>query len=93
MAETTYSGDVCYQDGWHMSVVKDAAGHDVPGERLFLEDDGSYRLAVDGDLSWHDRHHQRFVNVVMEDGSQSEQVSAEEFAAIQDLLKQKRGEV
>jgi len=48
---------------------------------------------VDGDLSWHDRHHQRFVNVVMEDGSQSEQVSAEEFAAIQDLLKQKRGEV
>jgi hypothetical protein len=47
-----YTGPVCYQDGWHWTATP--AG---PGERLVLEDDGSYRLATAADQSWHDRHH------------------------------------
>jgi hypothetical protein len=59
----TYTGDVCYQDGWHWTVVKDEAGDDTPGEKLTLGDDGLYRPAVDGDLSWHDQHHQQFAEI------------------------------
>lgn len=83
---------VCYQDGWHWSVVADENGNDVPGEKLFLDDDGSYRPAVDGDVSWHDRKHQRFVTVEMEDGAQPGlSVSPDELVAIQALLAERRG--
>lgn len=68
MASSAYKGPVCYQDGWHYTVVKDSAksaefpdGHDVPGEKLYMEDDGTFRLAAGGDLSHHERHHQKFL--------------------------------
>lgn len=57
-----YEGVVCYQDGWHMSVDED----DAPDRKLYLDDDGTYRFAVDGDLSWHERKHKRFATVQME---------------------------
>ena len=87
MADTaTYTGDVCYQDGWHMSIVD---GN--PGVRLYLNDYGSYREAADGDLSWHDRHHQRFASFVVSDGEPALQVSADELAEIRKLLDERRG--
>lgn len=83
---------VCYVDGWHYSVVEGADGNDVPGERLVLEDDGTYRLAADDDTnSWHDRKHQQYVNVVMEDSSDGVRVTPSELAAINELLAQLRG--
>lgn len=47
----SYDGPVCFQDGWHCAVDENGD----PGERLFLDDDGTYRLAEDGDKSWNDR--------------------------------------
>lgn len=72
-----------YEDGWHYS---------DSGTRLYLEDDGSSRPAVEGDLSWHERHHQEYVHVAMEDAPQPGLgVSAEEFEAIQQFLRERRG--
>lgn len=87
----TYEGAVCYLDGWHWSVVEAADGSTEPGERLFLDDDGTYRLAAADDLSWHERKHQGFASVVMEDGAQQTRVTAEEFAAVQQMLEERRG--
>lgn len=82
---------VCYQDGWHYSVVTDENGNDVPGERLVLEDDGSFRLATEDDInSWHDRKHQQFASVVMEDQSEGLRVTAEEMAIIQETIRKIR---
>lgn len=61
---SSYEGPVCYADGWHMSVDEDGN----PADRLFLGDDGTYRLAEEGDESWHDRKHGQFVQVELEDG-------------------------
>lgn len=88
----SYTGPVCYVDGWHCTVGKNENNEDVPGERLVLEEDGSYRLATEEDESHHDRHHQSFVNIEMEDGSEAVQVNPEEYAAIQEMLRQRRGE-
>lgn len=75
-----------------------AHSHEVPDQRLVLEDDDEgnsrYRLATDADTrSWHERKHRRFANIVLEDGVQPGlQVTQDEYEAIQELLKQKRGE-
>jgi hypothetical protein len=73
---STYEGPVCYADGWHLSVDEDGN----PGDRLFLDDDGTYRLAEDGDESWHDRKHGQFVQVELEDG-QTQSVSRADWEA------------
>lgn len=86
-----YTGAVCYQDGWHYTVVQDAAGHDQPGDRLFLDDDGSYRLAVDGDASWHDRKHRGYAMLIPEDGGKGVAVSSDELKAVEELLRERRG--
>lgn len=83
---------VCFLDGWHYAVVQDADGADVPGDRLVLEDDGSYRLATDADTeTWHDRKHIRYATVELEDGTASVRVTAEEMEAIRQMLDEKRG--
>lgn len=88
MADGTYSGDVCYVDGWHHSV--DDVGD--PGERLVLEDDGTYRFATDADTeSWHDRKHRGYVLVDVGEMHKSVPVSSEEMDAIQKLLDERRG--
>lgn len=87
----TYEGPVCFQDGWHYSVVPDGNGGDVPDARLFLEDDGTYRLAEDSDASWQDRKHAAYQILVPEDGTPAVAVTSEEMAAIQELLNQRRG--
>lgn len=81
---------VCYRDGWHWSVVPDADGNDTPGVRLFLDDDGEYRVAAEEDASWHERKHERFATVEMADGGAGLRVSAEEMAEIQLLLAERR---
>lgn len=73
---SVYEGPVCYADGWHHAVDEDGN----PGDRLFLEDDGTYRTAVDGDESWHDRKHGQFVQVAFEDG-QAQTVTRAEWDA------------
>ena len=86
-AGDTYTGDVCYQDGWHWSVVDGD-----PGERLFLADDGTYHVAADTDLSWHDRKHQRFASFVVGGGDTPVlQVTPDELAEIKKLLDERRG--
>jgi hypothetical protein len=75
-----------------------AHSHQVPDQRLVLEDneDGSlsrYRLATEADTrSWHDRKGKRAVGIVLTapDGEQV-QVDADEMAAIQALLDERRG--
>lgn len=55
---------VCYRDGWHWTVETDDDGNDVPGKKLVLEDDGSFRPATKADTeSWHNRKHERFATV------------------------------
>lgn len=134
MDGAVYTGQVCYQDGWHHTVVTDqddrvrcvaiAAAHltharkrgtpeqiadaensvalakshsyDTPGERLFLDDTDPgnpfYRLAVDGDQSWHDRKHRQFSLIEMESGAPAVQVNADEMAAIKKMLDDRRGQ-
>lgn len=85
---TTYTGDVCYRDGWHYAVDGDG----LEGERLVCENDGSYRYASDADTdSWHDRKHGQFVTISPEAGGEGVTVSAEEMQAIQAFLEQRRG--
>lgn len=89
----SYTQRVCFLDGWHYSVKDDGNGGEIPDERLVLEDDGSYRVATDADTeSWHDRKHTRFATVEMEDGAAGVRVSPDEFEAIQQLLRDWRGE-
>lgn len=77
MAAKPYTGPVCYvghdhesadgrelKGGWHYTIVEHADGHEMPGDRLVLDEDGSYRYATSSDQSHHERHHQRFVEVV-----------------------------
>lgn len=91
MATELYDGPVCYFDGWHYTVVAGGGG-DVPGARLVLEDDGSYRIAAPEDTeSWHDRKHAAFTLVVPEGGVASVVVSAEEMVAVAELLAERRG--
>jgi len=85
------SQKVCFVDGWHHEVVQDADGNDVPGARLVLEDDGSFRPATDDDTnSWNERKHQRFADVVMEDGSGGMRVTPEEMIVIQETIRKIR---
>lgn len=72
-----YAGPVCYAEGWHMTVNENGD----PGDRLVLQDDGTYRLAQDGDESWHDRTHGQFVSVEFEDGHAAQVVSKDEWDA------------
>lgn len=71
---------------------------EMPGERLHLEDteDGSqsrYRLATDADTkSWHDRKHGQYAQIAFEDGTPGLTVTAEEMAAIQQFLEQRKGD-
>lgn len=82
---------VCFLDGWHYAVVQDADGADVPGDRLVLEDDGTYRLATDEDTeSWNDRKQERFATVQMEDGT-AVRVTADEMEAVKAMLEERRG--
>ena len=90
MAKRAYTGAVCYLDGWHHTVTKDANGDDTPGERLVLEDDGTYRPATEQDLSWHDRKHTSFTLVVPDGGKPAVAVTADEMAAIQSMLDERR---
>lgn len=84
---STYTGPVCYQDGWHYAVVTDpATGYDVVGERLYLDDNGTYRVAVDGDESWSDRKHERYALLVPADGSPMVSVTPDEMTAVQKVL-------
>lgn len=78
-----YTGPVCYLDGWHRAV-------DADGDKLYLEDDGSYRFAVDGDESWHDRKHVDFATVKLEDGSDGIRVDADELDAVKEFLEGRR---
>lgn len=93
MSAPYYEGPVCYQDGWHRTVDSDAEGHEVPGERLHLEDtaDGigfRYRLATDDDVrTWHERKHQAFVTVTLEDGTPGVAVTQEQLDRIQQMLE------
>lgn len=89
----TKADRVCYQDGWHYSVVLDADGNEVPGEKLVLLDSGKYRPATDADTeSWHDRKHEKYATVVMEDTAVGLRVNAEEMEAIKAMLAERRGE-
>lgn len=87
-----YSGSVCFADGWHWSVVPAADGGEQPDAKLVLDDQGVYRFAADNDSSWHDRKHKRFARVEMEGGQTGVDVSPDEFAAIQELLRERRGD-
>ncbi len=87
-----YEGSVCYLDGWHWSVVDDGAGGERPDRPLYLEDDGTYRFAIDGDESWHDRKHETFTTVEPSDGSPGLRVSPDELAFIKEKLAERRGE-
>lgn len=81
MSDETYDGPVCYQDGWHHSVVDDEHGGQMPDRKLYLDEEtGTYRFATDGDQSWHDRHHQR-LTVVAVGGGLGEPRTPEEFEA------------
>lgn len=80
-----YTGSVCYVDGWHYTVDTDEHG-DHPGVPLFLNDDGTYRYATDGDESWHERKHQRYTLLVPEDGSPMVSVTPEQMAEVQKIL-------
>lgn len=92
-AGATYDGPVCYLDGWHYAVVPDEAGHDQPGDRLALGDDGVYRVAAAADTeSWHDRKHRGFVLMTPEGGAVGVAVTADEMAEIQKLLDERRAE-
>jgi hypothetical protein len=79
----SYTGPVCYQDGWHYTVTDDGE----PGVRLFLDDDG-YRAAAANDESWHDRKHQTFATVEMEDGAAALRVTPDQLARIKQILGQ-----
>ncbi len=78
-----YTGAVYYADGWHQT-------DEDPPRRLFLEDDGTYRIAEDGDESWHDRKHERFATFEFEDGAAATRVSERELGAINELLARMR---
>lgn len=66
--------------------------YETHGERLVQLDDGTYRLAGDDDTASHNQvHGQRFAMIEMTDGSEPTRVTEEEFAAIQELLRMKRG--
>lgn len=95
-----YEGPVCYVGhdhenvdgtpllgGWHYTVVDGPSG-EMPGERLVLEEDGSYRLAEDGDRSHHERHHKQYVQAVFEDGQETLAVTPEQLAQIKQILGQ-----
>lgn len=86
-----YDGPVCYVDGWHHAVVQNDAGEDVPGDRLYLEDDGTFRVAVDGDESWHERKHTAYAVIVPEGGGVGTSLSSEEFGAFQKWIADLRG--
>lgn len=75
----SYDGPVCYVDGWHHAVDENGD----PGDKLFLEDDGTYRPAEDGDESWHDRYHGQFVSIVPEGAEEPVHVSKDEWEAFQ----------
>jgi hypothetical protein len=93
-AKTTdmYDGPVCYQDGWHWSIKEaDDGGHE-PDAKLFLDDDGSYRIAAETDESWHDRKHERLATIDMEDGAPGLRVTADEFDAVKEFLNDRREE-
>lgn len=86
MAAKAYTGPVAYQDGWHYAATEDGLG-----DRLALEDDGTYRVATATDESWHDRKHQQFVLVDVGEMQKSVPVSADEMAEIQKMLDERRG--
>lgn len=88
----TWNGPVAYLDGWHWSVVTDAAGVESLADKLYLEDDGTFRLAVDGDASWQDRKFVRYAMIVPEDGQPGISVSADELAFVTEQLAQRRAE-
>ncbi len=87
----TYTGPVYYRDGWHWTTDIGPDGETVEQQKLYLEDDGTYRIAEDGDESWHDRKHQRFATFELEDASASTRVSEQELDAINELLGRMRG--
>jgi hypothetical protein len=85
--------NVCYVDGWHHAVVEGPDGYEVPGDRLVLEDDGTYRPATDADTeSWHDRKHASFTLLVPEGGQPAVAVTADEMDAVRELLDERRGQ-
>lgn len=90
--EGSYTGPVCFLDGWHYTVVTDGAGNDAPGERLVTDGDGSYRPATDADTSHNDRHATGFVDIALEDGAPGARVTPDEFEAVQQFLRERRGE-
>ena len=86
-----YTGPVCFMDGWHYTTTTDADGNETPADRLFCNDDGTYRLAADSDPSWFDRKHTAFAVVMPDDGGSGIPVSKEEAGKVQELLASLRG--
>ncbi len=81
----TYDGPVSHVDGHAFSVLP-AGSEPQP-----LTSESRYRLATDADSkSWHDRKHARFVTFGFEDGTPGMTVTADEMAAIQEFLDQRR---
>lgn len=89
MATKTFDR-VCYLDGWHWSVKDDGNGGEEPDIKLFLEHDGTYRAATDGDQSWHDRAHGRFATIEMEDATPGLTVTADDMADIKAFLAERK---
>ena len=98
-----YEGPVCYNaddPGWHYTAVPNPAGlgngdeghvYEVPGVRLFLDDSDPenpfYRLAKEGDESWHDRKHRGYASLVVEGGAITKDIDMETYKQFEEFLK------
>lgn len=69
----------------HLAEVEAAPFH-IPDQKLYLDDDGVYSIAEDGDESWHDRKHQRFASFDLEDGSDGIRVTEDELGPMKEFL-------
>jgi hypothetical protein len=72
-----------------LAAIEEAPFH-IPDQKLYLDDGGTYYLAEDGDLSWHDRKHQRFASFNLEDGSDGIRVTEEELGPMKTFLDELR---
>jgi hypothetical protein len=64
----------------------EAAPFHIPDQKLFLDDDGQFWIAEDGDESWHGRKHQRFASFDLEDGSDGIRVTEDELGPMKEFL-------
>jgi hypothetical protein len=98
MPGESYEGAVCYVGfdheaadgrallgGNHYSAAVGPDGGDVPGERLFLDDDGVYHVAEDADPSYRDRHPDHLVIAAVMGGVGEPRTDAEYEATYRHL--------